>query len=361
MTRLAAAIALLLALAAGCGGPDDEQTERGELLAVRDGSRLLGIDVASGERRFTLPAGIPSADGRRYVAAATAGDRTTLTVYDARTGAKLSHRTVDGAWRLGAVSADGRLLALAGDAKGALAVLEPGSPLRRIALDGDFAVDAIASDGRSLFLIERLGGERYAVRLYDLVSDRLHEGSLRPKNEDEEMVGVAGQQVGTSDGDWLLTLYVNTEEHEAFVHALNLRERFALCLDLPSEGAGVEALRGYALAVPRSGADVYAANARLGVAARLGLQELGSVVPMTLADRARTPSAAAVSDDGQLLWVASGRTLQGRDTAAQTPLPRRTLDGPATALGFGRDGLLYVVEASGVLAFDAATGAPAGA
>ena len=358
MTRLAAALVLLLALAAGCGSVDQDEADRGELLAVRDGSRLLGLDAATGERRFALPPGTGSADGRRYVSAATAGGRTTLTVFDPRSGARLAERTVAGAWQLGAVSADGRLLALAGDAKGELAVVEPDEPLRRIALDGDFAVDAIASDGRSLFLIERLGGERYAVRLYDLAADRLHEGSIRPKNEDEEMVGVAGEQVGTRDGDWLLTLYVNTEEHEAFVHALNLRERFALCLDLPSEGAGVEALRGYSLAVPRSGADVYAANVRLGVAARVGLRELGSVVPLTLAARSRTQSNAAVSDDGRLLWVASGRTLQGLDTDARRPLPRRTLDRPATALAFGRDGLLYVVGASGVLALDAATGAP---
>jgi hypothetical protein len=358
VTRLAAALALLLAVVAGCGRSIDHEADRGELLAVRDGSRLLGVDAATGEHRFALPPGIASADGRRYVSAATAGDRTTLTVYDAHTGAKLADRTVRGAWRLGAVSADGRLLALAGDATGELAVVEPGAPPRRIRLDGDFAVDAIASDGRSLFLIERLGGEHYAVRLYDLVADRLHEGSIRPKNEDEEMVGVAGQQLGTRDGDWLLTLYVNTEEHEAFVHALNLRERFALCLDLPSEGAGVEALRGYSLAVPRSGTDVYAANARLGLAARVGLLDLGSVVPLTLSARSRTQSNAAVSDDGRLLWVASGRTLQGVDTSARSPLPRRTLDMPATALVFGRNGLLYVVGASGVLALDAATGAP---
>jgi hypothetical protein len=358
VTRLAAALVLLLTLAAGCGGSVDGQADLGELLAVRDGSRLLGVDAATGERRFALPPGIASADGRRYVSAASAGERTTLTVYDARTGRHLSRRTVGGTWRLGAVSADGRLLALADEARGELAVLGPDAPLRRISLDGDFAVDAIASDGRSLFLIERLGGERYAVRLYDLVADRLHEGSIRPKNEDEEMVGVAGRQVGTRDGDWLLTLYVNTEEHEAFVHALNLHERFALCLDLPGQGAGVEALRGYALAVPRSGTDVYAANARLGVAARVSLLELGSVVPTTLATRARAPSTAAVSDDGRLLWVASGRTLQGLDTDARSLLPRRTLDSPATALAFGRDGLLYVVGGSGVVALDAATGSP---
>ena len=358
MTRLAAALALLLALAAGCGGSVDQEADPGELLAVHDGSRLLGLDAATGERRFALPPGIASADGRRYVSAATAGDRTTLTVFDAHDGTKLSDRSVRGVWRLGAVSADGRLLALAGDAKGELAVLEPDAPLRRIGLDGDFAVDAIASDGRSIRKSERLGGEHYAVRLYDLAADRLHQGSIRPKNEDEEMVGVAGGQVGTRDGEWLLTLYVNTREHEAFVHALNLRERFALCLDLPSEGAGVAALRGYSLALPRSGTDVYAANARLGVAARVGLRELGSVVPMALPARGPTPSTAAVSDDGRLLWVASGRTLQGLDTNAQNPLPRRTLDAPATALAFGRDGRLYVVGASGVLALDAATGAP---
>ena len=36
------------------------------------------------------------------------------------------------------------------------------------------------------------------------------------------MQGRAGQVVASPDGEWLLTLYVNTQSNTAFVHALNL-------------------------------------------------------------------------------------------------------------------------------------------
>ena len=220
------------------------------------------------------------------------------------------------------------------------------------------SLDAISDDGRSLFLIERLGDEHYAVRLYDLRVGRLNDGSIRPKNENEEMVGVAGAQVGTPDGRWLLTLYVNTAEHEAFVHALNLRERFALCLDLPSAGASLATLRGYALAVPRSGDEVYAANPVLGLAARVGLRDLGNVRSLPLAARGSAPAAAAVSRDGTMLWVAAGRMLQGLDIASEHSVGPRRLSGPVSALTFGRDGRLYAVGSSGVSALDPETGLP---
>lgn len=360
--RTSHAILVLLgaSLLAGCGGA--AEGDHGEVLALRDGHRLVGLDTRSGERRFALPAGLASADGRRYLSAASREGRTTLASFDARNGRRLATRTLAGAWRLGAVSADGRIAALAGDRRGELAVVEPGRPLRRIRLDGDYAVDAVSSDGRSLFLIERLGGERYAVRLYDLAAGRLHDGSIRPKNEDEEMVGVAGAQVGTRDGQWLLTLYVNTAEHEAFVHALNLRDRYALCLDLPSDGASLAALRGYALAVPRSGAKVYAANAELGVAAEVDLRQLGEVGALPLATRAHArPSDAAVSRDGRMLWVAAGRTLQGLDTAALRAVGPRRLAAPVSALAFGADGDLYAFAGGTVSRLDAVTGRPAAA
>jgi hypothetical protein len=152
---------------------------------------------------------------------------------------------------------------------------------------------------------------------------------------------------------------VNTEEHEAFVHALNLRERFALCLDLPSEGASLDTLRGYALAVPRSGDEVYAANAALGVAARVGLRDLGNVRALPLAAHARSASTAAITSDGRMLWVAAGRTLQGLDTAFERVVGPRTLARPAGLLTVGRDGRLYAVAGNDVERLDPATGRPA--
>ena len=356
-------LALVLPFAAGCGGTAaPEESSDGELLTVRDGSSLVGLEAATGVRRFALPPGLVSADGTAYLAAGAVGSGTVLRRYDARTGELLDEQRLPGPWRLGTVSAHGRFLALVRPAgrQTLLAVVDRRGSVSRISLDGDYDLDAISDDGSSLFLIERLGDERYAVRLYDLVAGQLHDGSIRPKNEDEEMVGVAGAQVGTPDGRWLLTLYVNTAEHEAFVHALNLRERFALCLDLPSAGASLTTLRGYALAVPRAGSEVYAANAALGVAARVGLEDLGNVRSLPLAMRSESSSTAATTSNGRMLWVASGRTLQGLDTAFERIVGPRTLARPAASLAFGRDGRLYAIAGDRIERLDASTGRPAG-
>jgi hypothetical protein len=365
VARVLAALAVLASLVAvvGCGGDDSEPAAAGELLALRDGGALVGIDTSTGERRFALPPGHLSADGRRYVAAERHAGATALLRFDARTGRRLARTTLRGEWRLGSVSADGRIAALSAHAGGTtrVALVEAGAGTRTIRLDGAYEIDAVDSEGRSLFLIERLGEERYALRLYDLAAGRLHDGSIRPKNEDEEMVGVAGTQLGTPDGAWLLTLYVNTEHNEAFVHALNLRERFALCLDLPSEGAPVAALRGYALALPGSADEVYAANPALGVAARVGLRELGSVQRIELGLRTPEPGVAAVSADGRMLWVAAGRTLAGVDTASYEHVGPVRLAASVESLAFGRNGGLLAVGPEGVTTLDPHTGLEPGA
>ena len=48
---------------------------------------LHGFDLVTGARRFTLPSGVLSADGRTFVASAQARvKRTTVARFDARTG-----------------------------------------------------------------------------------------------------------------------------------------------------------------------------------------------------------------------------------------------------------------------------------
>jgi hypothetical protein len=368
--RALAALTLTLSalvLAAGCGGSDSDSgstaAAKGEVLSLRTGGALVGVDSASGERRFALPPGLLSADGKRYVTAERAGGATVLHRYDGRTGTSVGTTKLTGAWRLGSVSADGGIAVLAASdgPRTRVQVVGPGAERQRLSLPGTYEIDAVDTYGTSLFLIQRLGEERYAVRLYDLTEGRLHPGSIRPKNEDEEMVGVAGSQVGTPDGTWLLTLYVNTEEGHAFVHALNLRERFALCLDLPSEGASIAALRRYALALPRSGAEVFAANPSLGVAARVGLRELGSVQRLELGATSREPGVAAVSGDGRMLWVSSGRRLTGLDTGSSRRVGPVVVAGRVEALVFRRDGDLLAVGAAGVTALDPITGVARGA
>ena len=71
------------------------------------------------------------------------------------------------------------------------------------------------------------------MRGYDLAAGQLLPGSLGRKGETVEMQGDAGQVVASPDGRWLLTVYVETTSDTAFVHALNLIERIAICIPLP--------------------------------------------------------------------------------------------------------------------------------
>ena len=51
------------------------------------------------------------------------------------------------------------------------------------------------------------------------------------------MAGYDWDGVASADGRWLLTLYLSTQRNVAFVHALDLKNQFAICIDLPS-GSG---------------------------------------------------------------------------------------------------------------------------
>src|SRR5215216_6702867 len=131
------------------------------------------------------------------------------------------------------------------------------------------------------------------------------------------MSGVPGAQVATPDGTWLLTLFTNTDERKAFVHALQLRERYALCLDLPG-GGDIEALRAYGLALAADRTTIYAPNPALGLVSTLDLAELGAVSTASF-EPLWTPGAStvgAVTRDGGTLVFANGSEIWAYDTAA---------------------------------------------
>ena len=71
------------------------------------------------------------------------------------------------------------------------------------------------------------------MRGYDLARNQMLPGSLGTKGETLKMQGRPGQVVASPDGEWLLTVYVNTQSNSAFVHALNLVDRIPACIVLP--------------------------------------------------------------------------------------------------------------------------------
>jgi hypothetical protein len=175
------------------------------------------------------------------------------------------------------------------------------------------------------------------------------------------MTGEAAGQVGSPDGRWLLTLYLDTKKRSAFVHALNLRSAYAVCIDLPSDGHALVRLRNYSLSLARDGT-VYAANGTLGVLARLDLRRQAVMARMDFAGSpdGRGWSASALSRNGRMLYFASGRRVWSYDSSfgvVRGPQLART---PVVGLAFSPDGRRVFAARTdgGVLTLDAARGTP---
>ena len=102
-------------------------------------------------------------------------------------------------------------------------------------LRGDFSYDALSRDGRSLFLINYISPTnptQYRVRVYDLARNRLDPKPIvDPREAPDEMNGFALARVTSRDGRWAYTLYQGTEG-KPFIHALDTRDRKAVCIDL---------------------------------------------------------------------------------------------------------------------------------
>jgi hypothetical protein len=150
------------------------------------------------------------------------------------------------------LSRDGRTLVLAERSQSLtnptrFLVVDPQSleVRKRISLDGQFAFDALSPDARTMYLVEyvTVNSElRYRVRSYDLAAGRLARQVIADKRSRwTTMQGMPLSRATSGDGTWVYTLYGNGAK--PFVHALNARQGYALCIDLPVGFAQVEGAR----------------------------------------------------------------------------------------------------------------------
>jgi hypothetical protein len=166
------------------------------------------------------------------------------------------------------LSHDGRTLVLAERTPGNLAspsrfrILDPRSLVvrRSISLPGQFAYDALAPNARKLYLVEYvtvMQQLRYRVRSYDLTRGKLDRQVIADKRSGwTAMEGMPVARATSKDGTWIYTLYANGAT--PFVHALNARQGYAVCVDLPIGQ------------VDLAGARLRLADGRLSVATRGG-------------------------------------------------------------------------------------------
>lgn len=342
------------------------QTNQGEMVLY---------DTATARPRLQLPAeGKFSADRTRYFfARPESSDGYVVESYDVDASVVTRLFSLPGKWSVSGVSSTGRWLALLRAAKesedrGSLEIhshieildTRLGAITHTIDLAGEFSVDAISPDGSSLFLIRHLPAPRnnnYEIRLYDLTNRTLVPDPLREKGEDEVMEGSAYQQVATPDGGHLLTLYVDSVRHVAFIHDLDLENKSPTCIDLPSGAGNTAELGNYSLAVSPDGKQVYAINVSMGVIVEVDLVErvarktieLGAFAPSRgradlIGDGA---SPTAVSKDGKRLFFADRDEVWAFDTAASKITDNYQLAASIYGLGANDNGhRLFVVTAS---------------
>jgi hypothetical protein len=179
-------------------------------------------------------------------AATTARTVTRIAVFG-RDGRNHSVRLVPGAWELPeavpgqpeGISWDGsRVVLVARHDPGRFLAVSTGEPhaAPRVIVEphGRFIYDGLAVDGTQLFLTQLAkadGTPTYRIRRYDITSRRLDPTPVVVKNEDgEQMVGEPVARA--SAPDFIYTVYARTMH--PFVHALESRGQYSLCLELPA-------------------------------------------------------------------------------------------------------------------------------
>ena len=358
---------------APCSGESSSPPGAKLLFVQPDGAagQLVAYDTKNGRPVFALPPGRASADGWAHVAAVRRPRHgsTVLTRYAVATGRLNRAMDVPDVWTLAAVSPTGRWAALSRRAGRhthvGLVDLQRARLVRRVRLRGNFEVETVSMHGDRLFLIQHLDARRYLVRLYDLRTRRLASEPLRG-GDDRLMAGYAWSGIGSRDGRWLLTLYLDTRRSHAFVHALDLVKTQPRCIDLPSAG-GFARLRQYSLTLVPGGSRLVAANPALGMVAEIDLTthrvvKRARFAPAaggeTAARRGRASLLAAVSRNGRTLYFSNGRLLWAYDAAYARVRGPYATGREIVGLGYGAgDRRLHVVRRDGVmLTFDAATG-----
>lgn len=394
-------------------------TRAGDLLYLDESygpgpGRLAIVDAATGEQLRSFPRGVPAPDWSTLYLAECRDGTTTVSAIAVASGKTVRVRSLDGCFALppagtvglAGLSPRGNWLALAEvSAQSPAATAAAGysgqsrfvvldttldQPPRFVDVQGRFSFDAIDNGGTSLYLIEDLPpttstlvGTRYQVRLYNLTTKSLEPGAIADKSNTEPiMAGLRQTSVASADGQWLYSLYLNNETGP-FIHALNLDNHFALCLDLPAANkADVEKQMLWTLAMSPDGWKLYAANGALGLVAQLDpangviqrTADLKLAAVPTPAPRARALPAfastaearrllvggAAVTSDGKTLLLIGENGLLSVGTGDLQLHGRALPDLGLRSIAASPDGAVFVVpdEPTGrLLQIDALSGA----
>jgi hypothetical protein len=149
-------------------------------------------------------------------------------------------------------SSDGTSLALVASSPGSSSetrfVVVTKSNATNITLTGQWTFDAISPDGRRLYLAQSIGGDAYIIRPVDVFTGTAGVAltiksvavNVVPSDEDgPRMEGLPMERLASSPDGFVLTLYDGPGF--PFVHALQIRDSYTLCYDLPKSMKAIAA------------------------------------------------------------------------------------------------------------------------
>jgi DNA-binding beta-propeller fold protein YncE len=248
---------------------------------------------------------------------------------------------------------------------------------QRYDLDGVIEPDAFTRDDAGLFVLEWLPKEapdRYRVRLLDLASGVVQPLVTRtkvpvPAGAEEEMRAEGREAVLSDDQQVLYTLYTHQPDHRhtrdliagrpgnghAFVHVLNLTERWAYCLDLPHP-FGEGPAEGHAVAIGAGGRRLAVVDMTSGSLAYADttMLTIDRVAALPAADGA---ASLAFAPDGRRIFAGVGHTVTVLDSSTDKVTARWSVPGPVHGLGPSPDAArVYAGGTDEVVWLDAGSG-----
>jgi hypothetical protein len=272
------------------------------ILITHGVGEISRIDPRTGATAYTVTNAVKAPNSSSIYRAEEIGDSTVIEVLDPGSGEVISSTTVGGRLEIRAVSPLGGAVALMTHRQSSadLYIPEPreytsinvvwseSGPPRNYTLKGNFEPETFSIDEQTLFLLEFFpptAPDRYYVKQLDLqtasVTNVLTSDQDQGIELNPEMRGHARAQVMAPDGSFLFSLYTieagEAPVHDpaaphsdrwAFVHTLNLEEKWSHCIFLPLP-FGTAAESAMSLGMSEDGKDLFLIDAATEHVARI--------------------------------------------------------------------------------------------
>ncbi len=378
---------------AAAGDPVAEPAGPAEMVFLRTADGAAAVSVHSASVVFRAAGAVPRADWSKLFTTTSGGGGTLLHTIDPATGAESGSVRLRGRLAIRAVAGDGSRVALmrplpaGADAwtpvarrRTTIVVADPAdaSASRTYRLDGNLEPEAFSTDGTLLFVIQYLpptDPSLYRVAALELEDGDVYPVPGRDKSWARRMPGTRLEQVPAPDGGQLYTLYssqpssyaggvdraqAGVDGPVAFVHVLSLDQGWAFCLGLPKRlwdaPAGEQAM-----ATDPEGSRLFVVDPLRDTVAEIDTDKARVLRTVTVdfgaVDASAAAAAAAVSPDGEVLYVGTGAGIVALDVGSLTVQHRWATDEAPTALASSADGSgLYALFDDHLAVIDPATG-----